>query len=147
MKSLKNQTSAPAEAGSTMRVLKPFNPSRPTQQYTTHISRIAIPTADGLRMISLSDILYVKADSNYSIIHTIAGKRHLVSKSLKQFANRLKPLAFVRTHQSYLVNTTHIESINSADGHMVILCNGAELPMSRRQAPEVKSYLINQFSI
>ena len=116
-------------------------------QYVMHITKLAIPTHGGLRLIAYRDILYVQADGNYSTIHTIKGHRYVTSKTLKHFTGRLRQVGFVRSHQSYLVNTEHIEFVHSADTHKIELSDGSAIPFSRRLGIEIKNYLLNQYSI
>ena len=109
--------------------------------------RIAIPTSDGIALIPLRDITYIQAESNYSNVHTTTSRRYLISKSLKHCQARLAAQGFIRTHQSYLVNDTHVVGLKNAHSSTIVLSDGSALPVSRRHQAKIKNYLITHFSI
>lgn len=117
-----------------------------TSKSTYRMSRLAIPSAEGIRMIDLEDISYIKADGNYSTIHEIGGQTYLMSKTLRHFENRLSNHGFVRTHQSYLINTAYVDIFYTGDRQEISLSDGSHIPVSRRQAPAIKKYLLTQFN-
>ena len=146
MKSLKTSSAAPTAARTTMHVVKPLQHTSTDPKYTAHITRFAIPTREGLRLVVLSDIQYIKAEGNYSSIHISGGERHLVSRTLKHFVDRLTQRHFVRSHQSYLVNCEHIQKLLTSESNEIMLADGTRIPVSRRLGPDLKNYLLNQYS-
>jgi len=66
--------------------------------------KITIPQQNGFEVLNTSDILYCKADDNYTEIHLNNNKKKLVSKTLKYFEEALNGASFSRVHKSYLVN-------------------------------------------
>jgi len=60
--------------------------------------------------ISLKDIKFVEALSDYVIIHTVK-KKYIVHSTMKGIANRLPVGAFARVHRSFIVNIKQIETI------------------------------------
>ncbi len=60
--------------------------------------------------IPLDNILYVEALADYVIIHT-PEKKHIVHFTMKGIENRLPGKSFIRTHRSYIVNTSKIETL------------------------------------
>ncbi len=103
--------------------------------------KIAIPTMDGLEFVEITTILYIAAQSNYSKVYFNNQKEILVSKTLAEFEEVLKPYRFFRTHHSYLINMAYIQKYSKADGGMVILTNGKKVEISRRK----KEDFLNQF--
>ena len=98
---------------------------------TTQIEgKITIPTQSGFEIISVQDIIYAKADDNYTELFLVAGKKKLVSKTLKYFEDALKESGFARIHKSYLVNVNCITSYHKGKGGSVILNNEKELSVS-----------------
>lgn len=89
--------------------------------------------------ISLPDILYFKSDNNYSEVYLKNGSRHVLTKTLKRFETELEGCFFERCHQSYLVNVTHIDRVNSTGN--TVFVKEHELPVSRRN----KSKLLELF--
>jgi hypothetical protein len=69
-----------------------------------------IVVKDGSREIFLkpSELLFVKSDGNYVVYHTTRGK-FMIRESLRTLEDRL-PEIFKRSHRSYIVNTSLIES-------------------------------------
>ena len=69
--------------------------------------KITLPQQDGFQVLNVSDILYCKADDNYTEIY-LENKKLLVSKTLKYFEEALADYAFARIHKSYLVNVNEV---------------------------------------
>ncbi|HYW94027.1 MAG TPA: response regulator transcription factor [Bacteroidales bacterium] len=59
--------------------------------------------------LQLSDILYIKSDSNYVEYH-LKDKKVLVLDSLSSLSRTLPVSLFVRTHKSYIAGIRHIKS-------------------------------------
>ncbi len=125
--------------------LRVVHPHAEIQPYARHIDKLAIPVRNGIRLVPYAQILFVEASGNYSIIHLNKDKKLLVCKTLKQFESRLGQTNFIRSHQSYLINTDHIEHVNTSAA--VTLTNGSIVPVSRRQVATLKKYLLNKYSI
>ncbi|MDW8347655.1 MAG: LytTR family DNA-binding domain-containing protein [Bacteroidia bacterium] len=78
------------------------------------------------------EIFYLQADSNYTRIYFVNRGPIIVAKTLKYYAELLKN-NFIRTHQSYLVNKSHIEKvIHTKQKSVVRMVNGVEIPISIR---------------
>lgn len=102
--------------------------------------KITIPQQDGFEVLSNSDILYCKADDNYTEIYLKNNKRKVVSKTLKYFEEALSNLGFARVHKSYLVNVNHVVKYVKGKGGSVILSNGSEVMVSASKKAELLSY-------
>lgn len=75
------------------------------EQYLTVKSKgITVP-------IIQSSIIYLKAKGPYSEIHTIEGSVFTIAQTLKDLQEKLNN-HFIRTHKSYLVNSTYVEGYN-----------------------------------
>ena len=81
--------------------------------------------------ISLSRILYFKAESNYTWIYLIDGQQYYVSRTLKSLIDEIRDSDFVRCHRSYLINRKEVEEINRTSGE-IRLTSGITVPSSRR---------------
>ena len=66
--------------------------------------KITIPTQSGFEIIILENLIYAKADDNYTELYLGNHKKKLVSKTLKYFETILEDKDFVQIHKSYLVN-------------------------------------------
>ena len=80
------------------------------------------------------DIIYLKANSNYTEFHYLDGKRYVSSYTLKKHQNSLLTEKFIRISNSILLNPQYIESIEkSAITTVVRMVNGTEHVASRRR--------------
>ncbi|WBX75964.1 LytTR family DNA-binding domain-containing protein [Tenacibaculum ovolyticum] len=110
-----------------------------TPKTTSSLSKITIPQQDGFEVIAISDILFCKADDNYTEIY-FKNTKKLVSKTLKHFENLLKESSFARVHKSYLVNVNEVVKYKKGKGGSVILSNGKEVLVSSSKKANLLSY-------
>lgn len=106
------------------------------------VSKIALPTSNGLVFIFVNDIFYCEASSNYTIFYTAENKQHVVCKTLKEYEDLLFDYNFFRIHHSYLVNLNAVKKYIKGDGGSVILNNNISLDVSKRK----KVDFLNRFS-
>jgi two-component system LytT family response regulator len=109
--------------------------------------KMAIPTSNGVVLVALSDIIYLKAEGNYTRIFTAQHKRYMVSKTLKHFHEKMRFLGFERIHQSYLINTDHISCLRTTPAYEIQLTEGSVVPVSRSHRTDIKNYLLTQYTI
>lgn len=93
--------------------------------------KIALPTSKGYRFERISQILYCKANVNYTIVHMFNGQEMLVAKTLKEFSQLLPESIFFRSHKSYLINLNFIDCYNR-ENDLVSLVDGTEIPLATR---------------
>ena len=93
---------------------------------------LTVKTSEGIHFIKYEEIRYVKADSNYSMIYLLDGRKILASKTLKFIQSKLSSRTFIRVHQSYLVNLHFIENCRLGAKKMINLKEGKEIPVSRK---------------
>ena len=101
--------------------------------------KITIPLQNGFEVLDVDDIIFCKADNNYTEIH-LKNSKKLVSKTLKYFENALKEHTFSRIHKSYLVNVNAIKQYKKGKGGSVLLSNGKEILVSASQKSNLLSY-------
>ncbi len=101
--------------------------------------KITVPQQDGFEVIDVNDILFCKADDNYTEIY-FENTKKLVSKTLKHFQESLEEYDFARIHKSYLVNVNAITKYKKGKGGSVILSNGKEVMVSSSQKANLLSY-------
>jgi two-component system LytT family response regulator len=95
--------------------------------------KITLPVQDGFEVVAAEDILYCKADDNYTQIFLKGGKKKLISKTLKYFEEALTDFGFARIHKSYLVNVQEITGYKKGKGGLVVLSSGMEVMVSASQ--------------
>ncbi|WOD42119.1 LytR/AlgR family response regulator transcription factor [Hwangdonia lutea] len=102
--------------------------------------KITIPQQNGFEIVNTTDILYCKADDNYTEIYLNTNKKKVVSKTLKYFDDILKASGFARVHKSYLVNVNEVVKYKKGKGGSVILSNGKEIMVSASKKSALLSY-------
>ncbi len=101
--------------------------------------KITIPLQDGFEVLDINDIVFCKADDNYTEIH-LENSKKLVSKTLKYFELALENHAFARIHKSYLVNINAVVKYKKGKGGSVIVSNGKEILVSSSKKGALLSY-------
>ena len=101
--------------------------------------KLTLPQQSGFIVVNIHDILYCRADDNYTEIY-LPDKKYLVSKTLKYFDEALADYPFVRIHKSFLVNVNEITRYHRGKGGMVTLSNGKEIMVSASRKKELLSY-------
>ncbi|CAL2091829.1 LytTR family DNA-binding domain-containing protein [Tenacibaculum sp. 190524A05c] len=110
------------------------------QPKTSKISgKITIPLQDGFEVINVEEIVFCKADDNYTEIH-LANAKKVVSKTLKHFEEVLKEYPFARIHKSFLVNINAITKYKKGKGGSVELNNGKEILVSASKKGNLLAY-------
>jgi len=98
--------------------------------------KIAVPTMEGLLFFNLADIIYLQAESNYSIIHFNNHPKLVASRTLGDFADLLPSDLFYRPHHSYLINLNYIKRYIKGDGGQIEMENGHYVDVARRKKEE-----------
>ncbi|MBZ4188882.1 LytR/AlgR family response regulator transcription factor [Niabella beijingensis] len=100
--------------------------------------RLAIPGNKETLFISPEEILFCKADNNYTIFYMKNNSKHTSSKPIFEYETLLSAEGFTRCHQSYLVNIHFIKSWIKIDGDRLLLEGGHEIPVARNRKEKVK---------
>jgi len=123
----------------------PLNALTQNLNNQNRIDKITLPHTHGFHIVDTASIIYIEADSNYSIFHLKDGGKLVISKPLKEFEDILDASDFVRIHKSVLINLQYVNSYSNKHGFEVILKNKVALPVSRRRSSEfqekVREYL------
>lgn len=107
----------------------------------TNVSKIALQMQTEIRYVALSEIIRCEADNTYTHFFLSSDEKILVSKSLKEYADLLRPNGFLRTHQSHLVNPKYVKSWLKEDGGILLLMSGEKIPISKPNKDTVKKAL------
>lgn len=86
------------------------------------------------------DVLYIEALKDFTKINTADGRTHLTLVNLKNLEEQLPPGLFVRTHRSYLVNSSRIDSISN----MEVRVGGHALPLGQTYRERVTERIVNR---
>jgi DNA-binding LytR/AlgR family response regulator len=89
----------------------------------------------GKDIICPSEVQYCQGAGNYTVIMLHNGKHILSSHTLKFVTTLLK---LKRSSKSFAVNPSYIKSLEDTN---IVMQSGKEIPVSRRNLPEVSSFL------
>lgn len=106
--------------------------------------KLSVSTANEIEFIAYDDIIYAKANSNYTYIIRKSESDKLVSKTLKFIEEELPSSIFFRIHKSYLVNKNEVKKYKKSDGGFVEMSNGEELPVSSDKKEELLLMIKNE---
>ena len=90
--------------------------------------------------VPLSQILYVEAQKQYVLIHTV-GETFRMKCSLAEMEGQLDEY-FLKCQRSFVVNLRHVKRIQSAN---VVLKDGESVPISRGMAEKIGKEMIRLF--
>lgn len=102
--------------------------------------RIVLRFQEALQVVELQDIMYCHSDGGYTTFFLVDGRKLLTSKYLKEYEGDLLEPQFLRTHQSYLVNTHFIDKYRKDDNDLV-LRNGISIPVSMRRKESLLQFM------
>lgn len=103
-------------------------------------SKLVLSLFDSFQVIDLNELMYCESDSGYTTFYCEDNKKHVVSKTLKEFEEQLTAVDFVRPHQSFIVNLKFIDKYEKSGA--IYLKNGQKIPVSIRKKDQfIKSFL------
>lgn len=93
-------------------------------------------------VIRTADIDWIEACDDHIRLH-VGGASHELRQPLKELAARLDPRRFVRIHRSAIVNLDRVQELQPHfhGSYLVLLKNGASLPLSRTRRDELRAAL------
>ncbi len=97
------------------------------------IEKITIAEQFGFRMVKVADLMYLQADSNYTILHLSGLDKIVASRSLGEFEKILEGPMFFRIHKSTIINMNFLTAYSSYEGNFAELKDGTKLSISRRK--------------
>ncbi len=102
-------------------------------------STLILSLHDSFQVIDLNELLYCESDKGYTTFYCANNKKYVVSKTLKEFEERLLNANFTRPHQSFMVNLKFIDKYEKSG--VIYLKNGKKIPVSSRK----KDHFVNTF--
>ena len=107
--------------------------------------RVAIPSATGVHLFNVSDIVRLNAQRNYTDIYFEHRGPLLSAKNLKEFEEMLMQHGFLRVHNSHLVNSNKISSYQNKDGGYLIMTDNSVVPIAQRKKTEILHFIQSRF--
>ncbi len=107
----------------------------------TYPERILVEQGSKLISISVTDILWIEADGDYTRLHTIK-QSFLSNKSMNELEQKLNPQLFQRVHRSAIISIAAIKEVHKeASGPQVVLTNGVVVKVSRTYTEAFKKII------
>lgn len=103
--------------------------------------KLVLSVQTGTLRLPLKQITHIEGERNYSYIYLSNGSRELSSKNLAYFEDLLLDKGFFRSHRSYLINRSAIETLKN--DHF-ILKSGSSIPISRRKRAEANEWFLGK---
>lgn len=105
-------------------------------------NRIVVKEGPNIRIIPVSEILYLEAYDDYVKIFT-AKEMFLKKKTMNYYEQSLDPAQFIRVHRGYLLQLSHITRIEplEKDTHVALLKTGVRIPLSKTGYAKLKMAL------
>lgn len=97
--------------------------------------KVVLPLLDGFEVVQARDIVRCEAEDNFTWFILANGDRKMICRPLKHYEQALVPLGFVRVHRSHLVSVASIRKYRKGKGGVVVLADGAEIPVSEACKP------------
>ncbi len=94
-------------------------------------SKLILSLHDSFQVIDLNELQYCESDKGYTTFYCSDNKKYMVSKTLKEFEERLSKANFTRPHQSYMVNLKFIDKYDKSG--VIHLKSGKKIPVSSRK--------------
>lgn len=110
-----------------------------------HMSRIALPTAEGIHLVKKDDILKVEAMSNYSIFFLNNLSKIIVSRTLKEFEILFEHTQLLRVNRSVIVNLDYIVKYKKGEGGTIEMMDGSEIEVSPSKKKQLMDRLFTAF--
>ena len=114
------------------------------QVWNNQEDKLILSLQDSFQVVELSELMYCESDKGYTTFYCNDGKKHLVSKTLKEFEERLTKANFIRPHQSFMVNLKFIDKYDKSG--VIHLKNGKKIPVSSRKKEQFVAAFLNRDS-
>ncbi|HLX93640.1 MAG TPA: LytTR family DNA-binding domain-containing protein [Puia sp.] len=98
--------------------------------------KIVLPTANGIELVYLQDIIRLDSNANYTTFHLKNSKKLLVSKTIKEYEEMLEGVNFFRVHNSHIINLRYVKNYIKGEGGIVKMEDGSSIDVSRRRKDE-----------
>ncbi len=118
--------------------LNTLNQSYDDEKYLDN--KMSISHHQGIKLVSLKDIIYLKADNSYTTLVLSNGQKVITSKPIHRFEKSLHARWFFRIHKSYIINALHFVEYLSREGDMALMDNGEKLNISRYRLSDFLDY-------
>lgn len=75
-------------------------------------TRLMLKHRDGVSFLDLKSIMLIQREDRATVIYTDNGNKYITGDTLSEFEERLPADMFFRTHKSYIVSLSHVDSVS-----------------------------------
>ncbi len=93
--------------------------------------KIKIQVDRSVHFLNPDEIVFLKADSNYTTIHLTRDRKLTLCKTLKEVEKDFRNPLFFRVHKSFVINLSHVQEYKKCNGGHIIMSNGQHTSISR----------------
>lgn len=108
----------------------------PVKQKPESHPLIEVQVKDGIIYIRQIDIIRLEASRSYTVFYLDNGVKHVASRSLVDFENKLDAGLFYRCHKSHVVNLSKVRKFVNHQGFFALMTDGSMPDISRNNKDE-----------
>lgn len=111
------------------------------------ITKIGVPTSDGIKFIALNQIIRLESSGNYTTLYLTGNQKEVITKPIKEFQIALEQQRFLRIHNSHMVNLNYVKAYRKGTQQSLLMEDQTHVPISRSQKEKLKTELSDIFGI
>jgi two-component system LytT family response regulator len=126
------------------------NPDPGSEFISAEKDKISLTHAKGIKIVNVEDIIFLEADSCYTILNLRNEKgyeKFIVSRTLSYFEGILRSDMFARCHKSYIANLREVKELINTNNGYLLMSNGSELEISRRKSSFIRQTLMEHYNL
>lgn len=108
-----------------------------SSQSSEKLKQLVLSDADNVYLVQVSEIIRCQSEDNYTRFFLSDGRKLLISKTMKEFAELFGKSGFFRSHQSHLINLAFFDHLDKRDGGTIFLRDGASVPLATRKKDQL----------
>lgn len=110
-----------------------------------YLQKLPIKAKQKIKFLEVKDIIWIESEGKFCKLYLQDGYK-VINRTLKVLSEQLDPQIFIRTHKSYILNLTYVDTIEPyfRGEYHISLKNGEKLKMSRGYKFQLEK-LLNQY--
>jgi two-component system, LytTR family, response regulator len=97
------------------------------------LEKIALPAADGIIFVNVTNIVRFEANGSYTEVHCNDREKITVTKNIKEYEEVLPTTIFCRIHNSHIINLNRVKKYHKGRGGYVVMDDGTRLEVASRR--------------
>lgn len=103
---------------------------------TRETKKLMLNSQDKILVVALNEIVMCEAQSNYTCFTLTEKRTVLVTATLGDYDEKLRPHGFFRCHHSRLINTRFVDRVERQEG-LIVMKDGSKVVFSSRKYSEL----------